>query len=262
MKLIGKRALLTLLIVAILVAGAWFLYIVPGASPKLTLPPKDVTLNVYVNQTATYRYESPVESLFGASIKISIDHFSEELMLTTQDYRVIPRTFPYTWEASVEKGKNITCSLYITAFKPGNYIIALRFLLSYWIFSQEYQQKIFVNASPPKPPAQIKPISISLNKVSYTQGEPIIITVVNNLNESIPFANTACELRFEVFNGTSWVYVRDVQGDPTSIYLGPKEKMTVVDMLYLSPSVPFPPGRYRVGTRDVYEEFSVVRPMT
>ncbi|MBS7624419.1 hypothetical protein KEJ29_02425 [Candidatus Bathyarchaeota archaeon] len=260
--MIGKKLLLILSLVIVLAAGAWFFYFVPNASPKLSSPPIDISLNVYVNQTAIYAYESPVESMFGSSLKVSIDYFPEEIMLTTVNYEVIPRVFPYILEVNLEKGKNFSFSLYVTAFRPGSYIVNLRFLLSYWIFSQEYRQKIIVNASLPKPPAQVKPISILLDKTSYTQGEPILITIINNLNESIMFANAACELRFEIFNGTSWVYVRNVSGDPTPVSLEPGGRITVRDMLYLSSGVPFQPGRYRVGTRDVYVEFNVVRPMT
>gem|GEM_PF-2445099 len=262
--MLGKKlkVLLTFL-AAVVLAGIFSTYFAQKASPKLASPPTDITISLYVNQTGVCYYENRVESLFDTTFKVSIDHFSEELKLLTMKNETIARIFPYTWEVSVKSDGNISYGFYIIApNKPGNYTVNVRLFLSSWFFSQEYRQTVYVRVLVPPLPPKIEPLKITLDKQFYFQGEYITITIKNNLNEPIVFANTAYELRFEVFNGTGWVHYKDVPGNPATVSLGPGESVTVRGKLDDPLGNPFPPGRYRVGTKDVYVNFEVVRPMT
>jgi biopolymer transport protein ExbD len=256
------KVLLILLAIAVLV-GIFVTYFSQKAYPKLASPPTDVIISLYVNQTGVYYYESRIESLFTTAFKVSIDYFSNELKLLTMKNETITRFFPYMWEVDVKSDGNVSYGFYIVApHRTGNYTIYLRLLLSSWIFSHEYRQTICVKVLAPQPPQKIEPLKITLDKQFYFQGEYIVITIKNNLNESILFANTAYELHFEIFNGTSWVRFKDVPGKPETVSLDPGESVTVRDKLDDLMGRPFPPGRYRVGTKDVYANFEVSRPTT
>jgi len=88
------------------------------------------------------------------------------------------------------------------------------------------------------------------------------ITIKNRSNETIWFTNTAYNLCFERYNGTSWALYEEIVGGAMMTSLKPGETREVTWKLDDRTGSPFPAGRYRVGTKGIYVEFTVVRPMT
>ncbi|MEM2921581.1 MAG: hypothetical protein QXF26_04605 [Candidatus Bathyarchaeia archaeon] len=263
-----KRKLVILLIavVGVILAGILVVfYAVPQMRPSLLSPPgESIVMGMYVNQTDTYRFESYVNALFGALFQVRIEFFSGDLKLLTLGNETIPRIFPYSWQRDIGKDGYVVWGFRIIApSQPGNYTVNLRFILSSWIFSQEYPQKITVKVELPKPPPPPEePLLITLDKNVYTRGEYMTITIKNRSNETLWFTNAAYNLCVEKFNGTDWVFYKEIVGDSVMTPLEPGETGQVTVKLDVSPGTPFPAGRYRVGTKGIYVEFTVVRPMT
>ncbi|MBS7649597.1 hypothetical protein KEJ17_08160, partial [Candidatus Bathyarchaeota archaeon] len=81
-------------------------------------------------------------------------------------------------------------------------------------------------------------------------------------NETIWFNNTVYELCIERWNGTNWVPFKKIEGGSILTSLKPGEVAQIREKLDVAPGTPFPAGYYRVGTKEVYVEFTVIRPMT
>ncbi len=264
-KKMGKRTIILLVaVICIVLVGTVFAFIVPQMEPYLSTPPNEsIAMNIRVNQTDTYHFESSVRALFGALAQVEVNYFSEDLRIFTQNNETIPRVFPYSRKIDVGMDGKISWDLRIAApSTPGNYTIHLRFTVFHWMFSRSYSQSITVNAVLPKPPALEGPLIIVLEKSIYNQGEYMTVTIKNVANETILFTNTAYDLRFEVFNGTGWGFYKEVTGNPVTTSMQPNETAQVLCKLDERVGSPFPAGHYRVGTKGISAEFRVVRPMT
>lgn len=261
-----KFAMVLVVVPVIILASLLvFVYAVPQMRPSLLSPPgESVVMGMYVNQTDTYRFESYISAFFGALFQVRIEFFSGDLKLLTLGNETIPRVFPYSWQMEVSKEGYVVWGFRIVApSQPGNYTVNLRFVISSWIFSQDYPQKIVVKVEVPKPPPPPEELLlITLDKKVYNQGEYMTVTVKNRSNETIWFTNTAYNLYFEKFNGTDWVFYEEIVEGALMTPLKPGETGQVTWKLDDRTGSPFPAGRYRVGTKGIYVEFTVVKPMT
>ena len=258
-----KLVMVFIAVVGVILAGLLVVvFAVPWMRPSLLSPPEEyIVMSMYINQTDTYRFESHVNAFFGVLFEVRIEFFSGDLKLLTLSNETIPRIFPYSWKTEVGEERYAVWGFRIVGpGQPGNYTVNLRFIISSWIFSQEYPQKIIVRVELPKPPEEL--LLLTLDKPVYTQGEYMIITIKNRSNETIWFTNTAYELCFERFNGTGWAFYENIVGNSMTTSLKPGETRQVMCKLVDSTGSPFPAGRYRVGTKGIYVEFKVVRPMT
>jgi len=261
-----KFAIVLIVTFGIILAGLLVaVYAVPQMKPSLLSPPSEsIVMGMYVNQTDTYHFESYVSAFFGALFQVRIEFFSGDLKLLTLGNETIVRIFPYSWQREVGKEGYVVWGFRIIApSQPGNYTVNLRFIVSYWMFSQEYSQKITVKVEVPKPPPPPEELLlIMLDKEVYNQGEYMTVTIKNRSNETMWFTNTAYDLCFERFNGTDWVLYEEIVGGPVKTSLKPGEIRQVTWKLDDHTGSPFSAGRYRVGTKGIYVEFTVVRPMT
>ena len=261
-----KFVIVLIAVVGVILAGLLgVVYAVPQMRPSLLSPPSEsIVMGMYVNQTDTYHFESYVNAFFGALFQAKIEFFSEELKLLTLGNETIARTFPYSWQIDVGKEGRVVWGFRIIAPRQlGNYTVNLRFIVSYWIFSQEYPQQIMVRVELPKPPPPPEELLlITLDKNVYNQGEYMTITIKNRSNETLWFTNTAYNLYFERFNGTGWTFYEQIVGGALMTPLRPGETGEVRWKLDDRTGSPFPAGYYRVGTKGIYVEFTVVRPMT
>lgn len=110
--------------------------------------------------------------------------------------------------------------------------------------------------------ASQNPIVIILNKKVYTQGEEIIIYLINNSDKNLTFTNAVYELIIQHLNTTNytWEFYTAIPGPNYTMILGPgEESENVLYVLGSEPEKPFPAGTYRVGIErfDIYVEFEV-----
>ena len=102
------------------------------------------------------------------------------------------------------------------------------------------------------------PLTIKLDKYEYYPSETMHITITNISNETLVFSDTAYDLVYHRWNGTGWQRYTSIPGGAAITELEPGETDLVVWEASTHQGSPFPPGRYRVGTKDVYAEFDVI----
>ena len=102
------------------------------------------------------------------------------------------------------------------------------------------------------------PLTVELDKYEFCSGETMNITITNVSNETLEFGNDAYNVVYHRWNGTGWEKYDAVPGCAMITKLEPGETAQVTWKLGGRIESPFPPGRYSVGTKDVYAEFDVI----
>ncbi len=196
------------------------------------------------------------------SFHITVKNFSDKLLLASLSGELIEKTpynlSPSTWDPEAQFavwGLNITTP---SSIHPGEYSISLAIKVSNSLSSKEYSYIIRVIVEPLKDVLPLKScLIITLDKEAYFQGEVIQITIKNLSNQTVWFTDTACNLYFEKFNDNCWEFYDAMIGGAAITPLQPKETKQFTWRLGNS-GRPYPPGRYRVGTKGVYAEFKVL----
>lgn len=193
---------------------------------------------------------------------IVVESFSDELQLMSLSGEPVEKApcslFPTTWDREAQFvvwGFKVTTP---PSILPGEYSISLAIKVSNNFFSKEYIYIIRVVVEPLKEVLPLKSgLKITLDKETYFQGETMQITIKNILNETIWFTDTACNLYFERFNGACWEFYDAMIGGAAMTPLQPNQTRQFTWKLGYG-GLPYPSGRYRVGTKGVYAEFEIL----
>jgi hypothetical protein len=92
-------------------------------------------------------------------------------------------------------------------------------------------------------------LAVTTDKTLYRQNDTVTITIKNESNETFTFGNSAYDLYFEKWNGTSWEFYTGVIGLDVITPLNPTETAQIDYMLGGQIDKPFPSGKYRVISR-------------
>jgi hypothetical protein len=233
----------------------WSLYPPPAAYE---------VIDIYFNETdwearGAYWYTGTVQA---RKFEVRIDSFSEELTLIRGDEVIIA---PYSYEEIYGKFEGCPCGFgfqIIAPNKPREYEVNLCFIVSNgWLSIREYPQKIRVRVVPtPYKPKPEEILTVILDKQTYKQGEVMTITIRNISNETIWFTDTAYNIVFERFDNVfnDWTFHTAPIAGLLMTPLHPGEEAQLMWLLDDKTGHLFPPGRYRVGTHEVYTEFEVM----
>lgn len=113
--------------------------------------------------------------------------------------------------------------------------------------STEAHKEFHVVKKPP-PPTVLLLLNVTADKTLYKQGDSITITLKNELNETIQFADSLYGTFFEKWNGVSWEFYSGTAGGALDVIktLNPREKVEILSKLGEPVTKPFLLGKYRV----------------
>jgi len=101
--------------------------------------------------------------------------------------------------------------------------VALATIIVYY-FSEKIPGGLPPTLPPTVPPTNVRLVLyVVTDKPCYHAGESILITVTNECNETVTFANTAYFTWFERWNGTSWELYPSIAGEDAMTPLKPRE---------------------------------------
>jgi hypothetical protein len=211
----------------------------------------------YLNERCEYYYLI-YTSWSAKGFQIVIERFSEELQVLVGNKRV--EAAPYVLqEGKLPEERCIWLSFtVIMPNQTGTYELQLHTSLFNLLSSREYKWRYSfeVRAFVPKPSPE-EPLTITLDKEAYHQGENITITITNNSNETISFSNSAYDLHFDIWNGDAWELYDAIPSNEVIVYLQKGEQVHITWKLGGHIERPFQAGHYRVGTKGIYTEFMI-----
>ena len=144
-------------------------------------------------------------------------------------------------------------------FTEGKYIVACvgEIPLNGKAISVEAHKEFEVIAELP-PQSMLLLLNVTLNKDVYHQDDNVIITVKNESNETLTFADSAYNLFFEKWNGVSWEPYTGVIGLEVITLLNPEETAEIRYKLGEQTDKPFPVGKYRVTSKGWFDHIGEI----